>query len=245
MRPLSHLTLALLTFSKDKRSVNSSVYEEPWGIHSAVNELGGNVPPPPRNPARRNEQVYRLPPTPRLLEGFPSVLKSVTISVDASPTSQESQNRPIWEAPNAWGFVTKKESNRTSSLYDNSPGSPTSFSTQVREIPQIREEPPLSASTSASSTSPQHFSRLVKRMDNASPKVILDRLSEDWGDVGDPLLREELELEKHLWALTAVENETLDRYAKPGQSAKVTAPLPPIILNKRRKILELDGHMGK
>jgi hypothetical protein len=171
---------------------------------------------------------------------MPAVLKSVTISVENSPYQPAIaplEAKSFWEAPTAWGFFSgNKESKRSSSLSNLSPASPNSSVSPYQES-IIRDDPPSAPS--------QHFQRLVQRMDSASPKVIHDRLLEDWSDTTDLMLREELELEKHLWALTAVENQTLDKFAKPSQSAKVTNPLPPITLNKRRKILELDGHLGK
>ena len=48
--------------------------------------------------------------------------------------------------------------------------------------------------------------RELKRMAAASPKLILLRLSEEWGKSTDASLYKELELEKKRWMLTALHN---------------------------------------
>lgn len=45
------------------------------------------------------------------------------------------------------------------------------------------------------------FQRFIRRMENAGPKVILDRLKEEWDDPSDQETNEELHLEKRLWVL--------------------------------------------
>lgn len=41
-------------------------------------------------------------------------------------------------------------------------------------------------------------------MESASPKIILERLKEEWLEVADASVYRELELEKQLWMLTAL-----------------------------------------
>lgn len=45
------------------------------------------------------------------------------------------------------------------------------------------------------------FQRFIRRMENAGPKVILDRLKEEWDEPNDEETNEELHLEKRLWVL--------------------------------------------
>lgn len=45
------------------------------------------------------------------------------------------------------------------------------------------------------------FQRFIRRMENAGPKVILDRLKEQWVETSDDETNEELHLEKRLWVL--------------------------------------------
>ncbi|KAK6585449.1 hypothetical protein PZA11_002176 [Diplocarpon coronariae] len=49
-----------------------------------------------------------------------------------------------------------------------------------------------------------HLRRSIRRMDAASPKIILERLKEEWVGVADASVYRELELEKQLWMLTAL-----------------------------------------
>jgi hypothetical protein len=81
-------------------------------------------------------------------------------------------------------------------------------------------------------------------MESAGPRIILERLKEEWDEPADLAMSQELHLEKHLWALTALHIRALDRFMQPSESPAPTGALPPLSLNKRRKILELDGHLG-
>lgn len=81
-------------------------------------------------------------------------------------------------------------------------------------------------------------------MESAGPKIVLDRLKEDWRDAKDDAVRDELELEKYLWALTALQLRNLDRFARSGQNV-VMLPLPDATSKRRRRILELGGNLCK
>ena len=89
-----------------------------------------------------------------------------------------------------------------------------------------------------------HFQRFVRRMESAGPRIIFERLKEEWDASGDRAMTDELQLEKHLWALTAIQLPSMDRFVKQGYSALPAHPLPPLTPKRRRKILELDGHLG-
>lgn len=78
------------------------------------------------------------------------------------------------------------------------------------------------------------FQRFIRRMESAGPKIILDRMKEEWHDPVDAEADEELILEKQLWVLTAFQLQNL------GQSR--TAPRPQC---NTGKILELYGNLGK
>ena len=49
-----------------------------------------------------------------------------------------------------------------------------------------------------------HLQRSIRRMEAASPKIILERLKEEWMEVADASVYRELELEKQLWMLSAL-----------------------------------------
>lgn len=81
-------------------------------------------------------------------------------------------------------------------------------------------------------------------MESAGPKIILDRLKEEWNDPVDEEADEELQLEKQLWVLTALQLQTLDKSSQPSQAAfGQLLRLPG--MNSRRKILELYGNLGR
>ncbi|KAI4924601.1 hypothetical protein J4E85_007717 [Alternaria conjuncta] len=88
----------------------------------------------------------------------------------------------------------------------------------------------------AQNTTPDlgRFTRFIRRMEGAGPKVILDRLKEDWqwstgGDVD-----EELVLEKQLWLLTGFQMQNLGR--------ERTLPKPEC---NTGRILELYGNLSE
>lgn len=124
--------------------------------------------------------------------------------------------------PNDWEFVASPD--------DSGTDENTTF---------LGDSPGYSPSTQLS-----HFQRFVRRMENAGPKIVLERLKEEWNEPFDKAMRDELELEKHLWALTALQLHNLDKFAKTGQDV-VMLPLPDATPKRRRRILELGGNLGK
>jgi hypothetical protein len=73
-------------------------------------------------------------------------------------------------------------------------------------------------------------------MEAASPKIILERLKEEWVEIADASVYRELELEKQLWMLSAMRG--LKKKSGMTQETKV---LPPGIT----KILSLYENHGK
>lgn len=55
------------------------------------------------------------------------------------------------------------------------------------------------------------FQRFIRRMERAGPKIILERLREDWQESSGEEPDEQLILEKQLWLLTAFRMQTLDQ----------------------------------
>jgi hypothetical protein len=92
-----------------------------------------------------------------------------------------------------------------------------------------------------------HFQRFIRRMENAGPRIILDRLREEWHNV-DEEADDELQLEKQLWVLTALQLQPLDKDS--GSTPETPAQLlrlPPTNqpLGQKRRMLELYGNIGK
>jgi hypothetical protein len=67
-------------------------------------------------------------------------------------------------------------------------------------------------------------------MESAGPKIILDRLKEEWHSPVDEEAEEEMILEKELWILTAFQLQNLGRYSR-------------FPLTNTGKILELYGSL--
>ncbi|KAL6706510.1 hypothetical protein ACN47E_005449 [Coniothyrium glycines] len=55
------------------------------------------------------------------------------------------------------------------------------------------------------------FPRFIRRMEIASPKIVLDRLKEDWRPLPGCVVDEEVALEKQLWLLTGYQMRTLGK----------------------------------
>jgi hypothetical protein len=51
-----------------------------------------------------------------------------------------------------------------------------------------------------------HLQKSILRMEAAGPKIVLERLKEEWTQVADASVYGELKLEKQLWMLTALRN---------------------------------------
>ncbi|PBP16438.1 hypothetical protein BUE80_DR012720 [Diplocarpon rosae] len=91
-----------------------------------------------------------------------------------------------WKPPETWGC-----DDGTSQI---SP--PRAFAAPLRPIKERRHKAPPTEIT--------HLRKSIRRMDAASPKIILERLKEEWVGVADASVYRELELEKQLWMLTAL-----------------------------------------
>lgn len=78
------------------------------------------------------------------------------------------------------------------------------------------------SNSAAEETTPTHgspvelmrFQRFIRRMESAGPKIILDRVKEEWTNPVDEEACEEMILEKQLWVLTAFQLENLGRYSR-------------------------------
>ncbi|OCK85906.1 hypothetical protein K432DRAFT_388161 [Lepidopterella palustris CBS 459.81] len=128
-----------------------------------------------------------------------------------------------WKAPSEWEVILATEShqNRSSSITADT-----------------------IASDASSSSDLTHFQRFIRRMENAGPKIILDRLKEEWNDPVNEEADDELKLEKQLWVLTALQLQTLGRSVQPSQAAFGQLLRLPT-LTHRRRILELYSNLAE
>jgi hypothetical protein len=206
------------------------------------------ITPPEKNPRRyggssanftNDSFLLPAPPVEPILE-LPSIFSGISArdSDDFGPPPPKKDglrattpltNFSRWQAPSSWDIVHGSKSpattKRTASVSNNS------ASTSPRG-----DRRPSDAS---------HFQRFVRRMEGAGPRIILERLKEEWDEPADLAMSQELQLEKHLWALTALQLRALDRFLRPSESPVPTGALPPLTVHKRRKILELDGNLGR
>lgn len=201
------------------------------------------ITPPEKNPLRygnangnfgNDHFLLPTPPSEPMLE-LPSLFGGMSVRASGDfgppppppPKKDSSRNTtPLnsfsrWQAPPSWDIVASSKSPSTANQSSN-----TSTGEDRR---------PNDAS---------HFQRFVRRMEGAGPRIILERLKEEWDEPADLAMSQELHLEKHLWALTALHIRALDRFARPSDSPAPVGALPPTSVNKRRKILELDGNLG-
>jgi hypothetical protein len=121
------------------------------------------------------------------------------------PVRFSPNNTDLWKAPDAWDCI---------------PSSPTSVSV-VASAPERHEVGSAAAVNLAS------LQRDIKRMTVASPKIILDRLKEQWRKSADAALYKELEMEKKHWMLCALQTSVERQHANPlpilGTGSKVLA----------------------
>jgi hypothetical protein len=89
-----------------------------------------------------------------------------------------------------------------------------------------------------------HLLRLVRRMETANPKVVLDRLLEEWHETSDAVAMEELMVEKQLWAIVASENHILDRFHR-SHTSESRHKVPSLCPSQSRNIIELGGSIGE
>jgi hypothetical protein len=148
------------------------------------------------------------------------VPQKADLSANRTPATESK-----WEAPESWDVVKSQVEIRKILDSDSS----------VDDAIDERRESMFVGS---------HFQRFVRRMESAGPRIILERLKEEWDLPGDRTMSDELQLEKHLWALTALQLRSMDKFVRQSFAAVPVHPLPPITPKRRRKILELDGSIG-
>ena len=129
---------------------------------------------------------------------------------------------------------------QASAQIHRAPVSAARFNSPMPEIHEARQY--ASAPFQSSRTDEDHFIRLLRRMEVATPNVMLDRMCEDWQNSSDPVVHEELCLEKQLWALVAVESAVLDPFLQRPSSNQARRAL--LSLRQHQHIVEIDGNLG-
>ncbi|KAL5327096.1 hypothetical protein ACEPPN_004787 [Leptodophora sp. 'Broadleaf-Isolate-01'] len=126
------------------------------------------------------------------------------------PITKRAQPSYTWKPPETWecdGGTPKVPQRRSS--------------TTLRPIKERRHKVPP--------TEIAHLQRSIRRMEAASPKIILERLKEEWVEVADAFVYRELELEKQLWMLTAL--RTLKNKSSSEETVVSTGSKPTKVLS--------------
>ncbi|KAE9962383.1 hypothetical protein EG328_000522 [Venturia inaequalis] len=220
----------------------------PSELEAQENQIAA-LTPPEKNPRRYGDlnagfgkDGFLLPPTPTaepVLE-LPSLFSALSVRgsdnfgpppprKDISRSTTPINHLSHWQAPGSWDLASGTKSP----------------STTKRTASVSQETSNTSTGEDRRQNDTSHFQRFVRRMEGAGPRIILERLKEEWDDPADFAMSQELHLEKHLWALTALHIKALERFVRPSDAPAPSAPLPPLCLNRRRKILELDGNLGE
>ncbi|KAG4429533.1 hypothetical protein IFR05_014982 [Cadophora sp. M221] len=145
-----------------------------------VKDLSGKVLPPP------STFEFPLPITASPTPPPRDVVRSERVNQRTGfPIAKRAQPSYTWKPPETWecdGGTPKVPQRRSS--------------TTLRPIKERRHKVPP--------TETAHLQRSIRRMEAASPKIVLERLKEEWVEVADASVYRELELEKQLWMLTAL-----------------------------------------
>ncbi|KAF2264589.1 hypothetical protein CC78DRAFT_616740 [Lojkania enalia] len=128
------------------------------------------------------------------------------------------KNLVAWRPPSDWDIVLPKEMEKE--LQDD------------KSLPPVPGEDIVAVHSSTVELS--RFQRFIRRMESAGPKVILDRLNEEWSKGADEEVDQEVLLEKELWVLTAFQLQNL------GSSRVVPRPK-----SNTGRILELYGNLSE
>ncbi|KAF2120538.1 hypothetical protein BDV96DRAFT_671612 [Lophiotrema nucula] len=165
-------------------------------------------------------------PEPGLAPGtIPERIPEPLSSLAANKQAQQSYasglsdaNLVAWRPPSEWDIVLPGEMQKE--LQEN------------KQLPPIPDEDiGIGHSSTVELT---RFQKFIRRMESAGPKIILDRMKEEWNEPIDDDEDEELTLEKQLWVLTAFQLQNLG-------SSRV-APKPK---SDTGKILELYGNLSE
>ena len=201
--------------------------------------------------------------SPTRVEDLSAILQTVTITVSTdpmvegetllptpttkkdnlSPYPTSSDQKSQWQAPSEWEIARDDKESPGSDLDSTQDKTPMAS-------PKLPAKRILSNdSTTLTAEAASRFQEFVRQIEERGLNVLLDRLREDWSDAFiDASDKEELTLEKHLWALTALQLDCIaDQFSRVGMTRCLIpgTPLPPVLqAGKRRKILELDGAIG-
>lgn len=145
-----------------------------------------------------------------------------------SPTSGMSAE--LWKPPVDWECPS-----------DDADSSQVGDRAGKRKARKLSQDDPVTSPTGQT-----HLQRHILRMNAATPKIMLERIREEWAEVEDATMYKELEFEKHLWMLTAL--KYLER--RSGKGSGIAGRQGEVIHAKSgssgvSKVLSLYENQGK
>ena len=132
----------------------------------------------------------------------PVLRDDVAISSEVWSVAPRARQQYSWRPPDTWECRSESAS---------SPKSPTKLPSSPSRRPKNKK----------GDTSASEFTRLrknLRRMEASSPRTFVERLKEEWIEVGDSSVYRQLELERQLWMLSAL--RSLEKKHSPSYHPK-------------------------
>lgn len=116
----------------------------------------------------------------------PLLRDDVELSPKGWPVPRKMRSTDAWRPPDTWECPSTEPQ-------PNAPETPTRRVSRRKRLSSVPSDL-------------AHLRRNIRRMDAASHRIVLERLQEEWLEVTDASMYRELELEKQLWMLSALNN---------------------------------------
>jgi hypothetical protein len=135
---------------------------------------------------------------------YPPRCSQGSINQTSSHQSPSASKNSLWQAPVGWCVGEGGHANQTPiSAPSHALSSQTAKIAKVLTAVSVPDQ-----SFHLSNPITRHFQRMTKRIRAAKPSVILDQLEEEWDGAGDQTMGEDLQIEKLICAIIALENES-------------------------------------
>ena len=154
----------------------------------------------PQTPAQSPEQSPTQAVTQIVVQSLMDTETQLSVQ-PPTPTEAETKIEPDTETE-----LTTPSPTQSQTQIASQPPEPEEFHTQLQTPTHTKrhsETPLLNGIAVAHNSLLEltRYQRFIRRMESAGPKVILDRLKEEWIETSDDETNEELHLEKRLWVL--------------------------------------------
>lgn len=111
---------------------------------------------------------------------------------------RQSAKSTSWTAPRDWDCMQAEATPETAAMVATEPHSPTSIYSEVARpfssmSEKVASEPPTT-----------HLQRHIRKMLSATPKIILERLAEEWVGIDDDEILKDLDFDQQIWLLVGL-----------------------------------------